>query len=119
MTKVAILPESSPNGVGYRAVAGQQQSFGATPGQAFDALATQLPEDNMGTVVIVQQMQPDRFFSAAQQSRLEELMARWRAARDAGTRLPADEQDELDSLVEAEVKAATERATALLHELER
>ena len=36
-------------------------------------------------------------------------MARWRAARDTGTTLPAEEQAELDTLVEAEVQAAIER----------
>jgi hypothetical protein len=53
---------------------------------------------------------PDRFFTEDQQRRLRELMTRWRAARDAQASLPADEQEELNALVEAELRAATARA---------
>ena len=35
---------------------------------------------------------------------MADLMARWRTARDAGGRLPAEEQAELESLVVAESK---------------
>lgn len=62
-------------------------------------------------------MRPDHFFTTEQQQRLQQLMARWRAARDAGSALPPEEQAELQALVEAEVRAATERAAALLREL--
>jgi hypothetical protein len=61
-----------------------------------------------------QQTRPDRFFTAEQQKRLEELMARWRIARDAGQPFPPEDQAELDALVLAELQAATERAKALL-----
>jgi hypothetical protein len=44
-------------------------------------------------------------------------MAHWRAAREAGTSLPASEQAELDALSEAEVAAAARRAAALLRRL--
>ena len=92
---------------------------GNTAGQALDALAAQLPEAEVGTLVIVQNMRPDRFFDVDQQRRLTELMARWRAARDAGTPLPPAEQAELDALVEEEVRASAKRTAALLHELTR
>jgi hypothetical protein len=46
-------------------------------------------------------------FSAEQQKRLSELMELWWIARDQGQDLPPDQQAELDSLVEAELKAAT------------
>ena len=58
-------------------------------------------------------MQPDRFFTAEQLERLSELMLRWRQARDAGTTLPPAKQAELEALVEAEVRAAADRAEAL------
>lgn len=45
-------------------------------------------------------------------------MARWRLARDAGLRLAPDVQAELDSLVDAELRAATERAAAIGRETE-
>jgi hypothetical protein len=51
----------------------------------------------------------DWFFSAEQQQRLSDLMNLWRTARDEGQTLPPEQQAELDSLVEAELKAATAR----------
>jgi hypothetical protein len=116
MTTIAILPESpgSPTTV-YRAVAGNKQSVGQSAGQALDALTAQLSEAEGGTLLVVQHQRPDRFFTAAQQQRLEELMTRWRTARDSGTSLPAAEQAELEALVEAELTAATERTRALIH----
>ena len=118
MTAVSILPENpGANGTIYRAIAGVAQSTGRTPGEALDALTSQLGAEAAGTLVVVQQLRPDRFFTAAQQQRLEELMARWRAARDAQSALPPEEQAELDALVEAELQAAGQRAAALVHEL--
>ena len=119
MTKVAILAEPTEGGeIAYRAIAGQHQSQGRTAGEALDALTAQLPEGAKGTLVVVQSRQPDVFFTAAQQDRLKELMARWRAAREAGSALPPDTQRELEALTEAEVEAATRRAAALLRELQ-
>jgi trimethylamine:corrinoid methyltransferase-like protein len=75
------------------------------------------------------QFKPAFFCSAAIQARssfescnclgLKDLMARWRAARDKGATLDATEQAELDQLIEMEVRAATERAAALLREVEK
>jgi hypothetical protein len=120
MTKVAIFPVSTATGdIAYYAIAGDKQSHGKTAGEVLDALAAQLPEEEAGTLVIVQNLRPDRFFAADQQRRLAELMARWRAARDAGTVLPTAEQTELDALIEEEVRASAKRTAALLHELTR
>jgi hypothetical protein len=118
MTTIAILPEN-PGSVGtqYRAVAGQRQSVGRTAGEALDALTAQLDESQAGTLVVVQQLRPDCFFTSGQQKRLEELMARWRQARDQGSSLRPTEQAELDALVEAELRAAADRAAALVHGL--
>jgi hypothetical protein len=65
------------------------------------------------TLLIMQSFRPDCFFSAEQQQRLSDLMNLWRAARDDGQTLPPEQQAELDSLVEAELKAATTRTAAL------
>lgn len=120
MTKVAILPIPTEKGeVSYRAVAGDKQSHGRTAGEALDALTTQLSEDEASTLVIVQSLRPDRFFNAAQQQRLGELMERWHRGRDKGQTLPADEQAELEALVEAELRAAAARAATLADELKR
>src|SRR5579864_9510768 len=111
MTKVAILPIPTDKGVvSFRAVAGDKRSEGATAGQALDALTAQLSEEETRTLVIVQSGRPDRFFNAAQQQRLADLMACWRAAQKTGQQLKAEEQAELDALVEAELRASAARA---------
>ena len=118
MTRVAILPV--PAGAGetsYRAVAGEKESRGRTAGEALDRLTAQLSDDEASTLVVVQSLRPDRFFTAAQQQRLGELMTCWRAARDRGEALPVAEQSELDLLVETELNAAGQRAAALADEL--
>lgn len=120
MTRVAILPVPTEKGdISYRAVAGDKHSQGKTAGEALDALTAQLSEEEASTLVIVQSLRPDRFFNAAQQQRLAELMGRWRAARDRGETLPDDERAELEALVETELRAAAIRAAALADELRR
>src|SRR5438445_4785605 len=107
MTRVAILTEPSAQGdVKYRAVAGARHAVAKTVGAALDALAAQLPPEQSGTLVVVQNHEADRFFTAQQQQRLEDLMQRWRSARDAGKALLPCQQAELDALVDAEVQAS-------------
>jgi len=116
MTTVAIIPQTNTEtGTTYRAVAGNNQSSGKTIGEAIDALTPKLEsDDNSATLIIVQQQRPDRFFTAEQQQRREQLMADWRAARDVNQDIPAEAQAELEALVRAEVRAAGQRAAALL-----
>lgn len=109
MTTITILPEKSDS---YRAVAGNKESTGRTVGEALDALASQLEDEESGTLVIVQKHKADEFFSAAQQQRLTELMGR----RSAGS-LSAEEERELEGLVEAELEGARRRAESLLGKL--
>ncbi len=118
MTKVSILHIPTEKGnLSYHAVAGERQSHGRTAGEALDALTTKLSEDESGTLIIVQSLRPDRFFNAARQQRLAELMELWRTARDKGEPLPVDEQAELDLLNEVELCASADRAAALSDEL--
>ncbi len=118
MTAIAILPEpASSRETKYRAISGEHQSLGKTPGEALDLLTPQLGERDSGTLVVVQQMKPDRFFSEAQCRRLGELMGRWRSGRDGGAPLAADEQMELDQLVDLEVQASAQRARFILDEM--
>jgi|SRR5437667_6661465 len=120
MTKIAILPEPSVGGsTVYRAVAGARQAVAKTVGGALDALTAQLPPEESGTLVVVQNHRADQFFTAQQQQRLEELMARWRAARDSGNSLSPSEQAELKALVDAEVQASGKRAAAIVADLEK
>jgi hypothetical protein len=118
MTTVAILPTSDANGERiYQAIAGDKQSLGKTAGEALDALTAQLDSDEFSTLMVIQSFRADWFFSAAQQQRLSELMDLWRATRDRGETLPLEQQTELDSLVEVELKAATARSAALVQQL--
>jgi hypothetical protein len=120
MTMVSILPmKTETGGVCYSAVSGDKRSQGSTAGEALDAITAQLPTGASGTLVIVQSRTPDRFFDAAQQQRLAELIERWRDARDRGTGLSAEEQAELDALVQAELKASGSRAASIAEELGR
>jgi K+-transporting ATPase c subunit len=115
MTTIAILQEAAAGGsILYRAVARRKESVGRTVGEALDALTSQLSEEEAGTLVIVQNFRPDHYFTARQQQRLSELMARWRQARDGGSCLSAPEQAELESLIEAELEAARKRTEAAL-----
>ena len=117
---ITILPEKvGEEGITYRAIAGARYSAGRTAGEALDALTKQMSEEETSTLVIVQNLRPDRLFSAQQQERLSQLMTRWRTARDGGQTLSVDEQKELEGLIEAELKAATERAENAIAELGR
>lgn len=120
MTRVAVFREDSgAEGMAFRAVTARNQGMGRTAGEALDALTSQLPDEERDTLIIVRNLVPDRFFTAEQRRRLEQLMAEWQSARDAGRSLPTDEQAELEQLIDAELRAATERAAAMSRELAR
>ena len=81
MTRVAVYHESAdPESMPYRAVAGRKLAIGRTAGEALETLASQLSQEDADTLVIVRNISPDRFFSAEQRRRLEELMALRREA---------------------------------------
>jgi hypothetical protein len=115
MTTVSIFPVAGTGSTPeYYAVAGSRHSSGSTAGQALDALSSQLPAEELKTLVIVQHMKPDALFNEAQQRRMAELMQRWQQDRDGGVGLlsPA-ERVELEALVDAELKAAGDRAASI------
>jgi hypothetical protein len=115
MATITVIPDDPRStSAPYRAVAGDKQAVGATAGEAIDGLKAKLGNPQGTTLVIIQEMSPDALFTAEQRDRLAELMAMWRAARDAGNHLASEEQCELDAFVEAEVRAAGERAAQLL-----
>jgi DNA-directed RNA polymerase specialized sigma24 family protein len=105
MLTIAILPEKADS---YRALAGDKESTGTTPGEALDALREKLAGGEQGALIIVQDRSPDEFFGAAQQERLAALMS----ARKAGS-LSAEEERELESLVEAELDGARVRTKTI------
>jgi hypothetical protein len=118
MDTITIAVESPDAGETlWRAVSGSKRSLGKTAGEALDKLTPLLDEETSGALVVIQPMRPDRFFTAEQREQLEELMALWRTARDAGTQLPPERQAELEALVEAQLEGAALRAEALLDNL--
>ena len=68
-------------------------------------------------MLLIQSVGPDRFFGAAQQQRLAELMARWHNANDQGLTLAHNLQSELDTLVATELQAATARSAEMLAQI--
>jgi len=85
MTKVAILPVSTEQGaLSYHAVAGAKHAEGNTGWTGFGCYRGSIVRGRNEHLFIVQ-LRPDRFFTAAQQERLADLMARWRTARDEAT----------------------------------
>jgi len=119
MTRVTIFPVLSPDANAYTAISGDQQFFGNTAGEALDALTGQLGTSQTSTMIIVQHMQPDRFFSTKQLDKLQKLMIQWRSTRDQGTSLSTSKQSELESLVEAELFASAERTKQMISELKQ
>lgn len=118
MKTVAILSEIiDGNGTIYRAVGDGVQCTGRSAGEALDGLAARLDPSQSGTLIVIQTFSPDGFFGADQSRRLGELMVKWRAARDAGVMLSADEQAELDALARAELDGALQRTRELQREL--
>jgi hypothetical protein len=119
MTTVTIVAENpgSPDAA-FRASARDHESVGRTPGAALDELTRQLTDAEAGTLVVVQNFRPDSFFSAAQQSRLQELLAEWRSARSAGRPMPPEQQKELEDLVGTELDASAARSGAMARDLQ-
>lgn len=119
MTTIAILPIETTGSRSYQAVSGRRMAVGNTAGAALDALTEQFPDVAAEPCVVVQRFQPDSYFSAAQQKRLQDLFQRWRNARDGGGALSPAEQAELESLVDDELAASGQRAADLAGRLAR
>jgi len=118
MTTIVLVPENTPTSPpAFRAIAGDVQALGATAGQALDAVTAQLGGPGETTLIVMQPMRPDQWFTAEQRQRLAELMARWRAARDTGAPFAPEEHAELEALVRAELEAAARRSAALARQL--
>lgn len=114
MTSIAIFPEQiGQSSAGFVALGGNCQSFGRTAGEALDAITAQMGENAASTLVVIQHMRGDSFFSEAQRTRLGELMRVWRIARDRGESLSECEQAELQDLINTELIASGRRAAHL------
>lgn len=104
MTTITILPEEK----NFRAVAGKKESVGRTVGEAIDKLSEQLSEEENGTLLVIQKQRADKFFGAKEQKRLVELMA-----KKENQTISPEEKTELESLIEAELNGARQRAEEL------
>jgi hypothetical protein len=90
----------------FRATAGTQQAFGASPQEALNALLSLLSDDATTPIVIWPYNRGDAFFTDAQQARLLELKGR----RDS---LTEAEREEWERLVEASFDATVARTQTL------
>ena len=113
MTSISIHREQTDrDSLRYRAVAGSHQSVGRTPGEALDALNAELGSAESGSLVVVQQMVPDVYFTEEQYVRLSSLLER-------NADLTIAERMELDKLVKEELIASARRTEALADALGR
>lgn len=97
----------------WRAATDDLEVIGKTAGEALDSLRKRLGTEQQDMFLVREQWQPDEFFTAVQQQRLSELMGRWRAAQEAGSKLSDPEQAELETLVDAQLEGTAKRAAAM------
>ena len=96
----------------FRAVGGNHQSLGWTAGEALDALIAELGASHDTSLILVQQLGPDAFFSQAQYDRMRELL-------DKRGTLTNPEREELETLVSDELTASAKRTDAAASALGR
>jgi len=118
MPTISVIPENNPAGeIIWRAVSAEKEAVGKTVGEAIDAITPLIESEESSSLIVVQRMRPDKFFTAEQQKRLSDLMAKWRAARDAGNKLLSEDQAELEALIDAQLEGSVQRTKALFEEL--
>ena len=128
MTTIEIIAEVHQEKTIYRAICGQQEATGASPGEALDSIEQQLTTlgdiGNIGdindsqTLIILQRFRPDSLFTREQQNKLQELMSQHHQAVATQKPLSTQQQEELENLVETEFEAAIERSSQLLSQIE-
>ncbi len=119
MQTISIETIANQNGdLVFRAAMGDRQSTGKTAGAALDALTVQIGSQEINGFLLLQNHQPDQFFTSQQQQRLTELMSTWRTAQNSGNLLPSEQQSELDDLIEAELYATAERAKSIIAQIQ-
>lgn len=91
----------------YRAIGRGRQYFGSTMGKALDALMADRDEAASETAVLIQRLEPDEYFTQAQQHRKRDLMAR-------RARLSSDERIELEAILDAELDATVARTDRIV-----
>ena len=115
MQTITIFQESGKRKkTSYRAVRGQQQAAGKTPGQALDSLEKLSSSPGENSLVILQRFQADAFFTQVQQDRLEKLMSQLQETLKNDTSLSPSERAELERLIDAEWAGAIARGASLI-----
>jgi hypothetical protein len=87
-------------------MAGGRQYFGATMGQALDALTADWGDSTCEAAILIQRFEPDAFFTGEQRFRKKELLARREKVSPA-------ERAELEALLDAELDATVARTGRL------
>ena len=114
---IGIFQESGKqNKRRYRAVKGQQQAEGKTPGQALDSLEKLMTSEQKvaSSLIILQRFQSDAHFSQTQIERLQALMTQFQNSIKSDDSFTLEEKAELEELVEAEWIAAIARGATIL-----
>ena len=89
-------------------MAGDRQEYGATMGQALDALTADWGEEVRESLILIQRFEPDAYYTEEQQQRKQDLLAR-------RTMLTPDERAELERLLDAELDATIARTNRSLY----
>jgi len=121
MTTITIVPEFAGKTLTYKAICGNQETSGLTPGQALDLMETSLiaEGENMGeTLVILQRFRPDNLFSKQQQERLQKLMEEFHQSLASETDFSAIKQQELTALIEEELQASIQRGKRIIKQIQ-
>ena len=114
---IGIFQESGTrNKKRYRAVKGQQQAEGKTPGQALDSLEKLMTskQKDASSLIILQRFQPDTLFSQSQIEQLQALMTQFQNSIQSDGAFTPEERAELEELIEAEWIAAVARGATIL-----
>jgi hypothetical protein len=115
MQTISIFQESgNRKKPSYRAIQGQQQAKGKTPGQALDSLERLAKDQEENSLVILQRFGTDTFFSQQQQERLQDLMSQLQEAINDDASLTQSERAELEQLIDIEWAGAIARAAAII-----
>ena len=120
MTTITIVPEIEQKKLRYKAICGNQETIGLTPGQALDLMETSLiteGEPMNETLVIVQRFRADDLFTKQQQKKLQGLMEELHQYLASETKFSDVKQQELTDLAEAELEASIQRVTRIIEEL--
>lgn len=121
MTTITIFPELEQKKLIYKAICGNQETTGLTPGQALDLMEASLiteGEPMAETLVILKRFHGDNLFTKQQQERLQELMDEFHQSLASKTEFSAIKQQELNTLVEAELEASIQRGTRIIKQLQ-